>query len=307
MPIKIHDDLPAKKILERESIFVIDEHRAASQDIRPLHVIILNLMPTKIETETQLMRMLSNTPLQVKITLLHPQSHTPKNISPEHMEAFYHSFNDIKYKKYDGLIVTGAPVELLPFEEVDYWHELTEILDWSAENVFANLYLCWGAQAALHHHFKIPKYPLPKKMFGVFPHRALKEHEPLLRGFDDEFFVPVSRHTETRRADVEKISQLEILSESAEAGLCLVQTKDRKHVFNTAHLEYDRHTLQREYERDQAKGLKIHLPKNYFPADDAKQNPVMQWRAHAHLFFSNWLNYYVYQATPYELARIGKQ
>lgn len=304
MPINIPNNLPAASILSKENIFVITEDRAFHQDIRPLKIAILNLMPTKIATETQLLRMLSNTPLQVDIVLLHPESHDSKNTSEEHLMKFYHTFSEIKDQKFDGLIITGAPVEQLDFEEVDYWDELKEIMDWSVHNVFSTLHICWGAQAGLYHHFKIPKYPLREKMFGVFNHNVCNCNPSLLRGFDDEFYAPHSRHTEVKREDIEKIEELEILSESEEAGVFIVETKNKRQIFITGHLEYDASTLASEYWRDINKGLSIKKPKNYFKDDDDKKNPVVRWRGSANLLFFNWINYYLYQETPYNLNDI---
>lgn len=298
MPIKIPDNLPAKEVLVNENIFVMDETVAYHQDIRPLRIAILNLMPTKETTETQLLRLLGNTPLQVEVVLLHPKTHVSKNTSAEHLAAFYKTFDDVRDECFDGLIITGAPVEHMPFEEVNYWRELQEIMDWADDVVTSTLYICWGAQAGLYHHFGIPKYPLPAKMFGVFPHYVTKPNVKLLRGFDEVFYVPQSRHTEIRREDIERVPELEILSESPEAGVYIVATKDGKHIFVTGHSEYDACTLQWEYERDKAKGLDIAIPKNYFPDDDPTRKPIVVWRAHANLLFSNWLNYYVYQEMP---------
>lgn len=304
MPIKIPNNLPAKKILERENIFVMPESRAATQDIRPLEVALLNLMPTKIETETQIARVLGNTSIQVNLTLLTTKTYQPKHVAKEHLLSFYQTFDDVKHRKFDGLIVTGAPIELLDWHEVEYWHELTQIFEWSLRNVFSSFFICWGAQAALQHFHKIPKYELPEKKFGVFSHRVSTLNQILLRGFDDEFWVPVSRHTETRRADVEKVKDLQILSESNEAGLYLVRHKKRRQIFAFNHAEYEAETLKNEYERDLKKDLKIGVPANYFPNDNPKAPPLVRWRAHANLLFSNWLNYYVYQETPYELEKI---
>jgi len=304
MPIIIPDNLPATKILSDENIFVMGEYRAVHQDIRELKIAILNLMPTKIVTETQILRLLGNSPLQVEIELLHPKSYRSKNTPEEHLTKFYKTFDEVKDKKFDGLIITGAPVEHLEFEEVVYWEELTEIMDWSVHNVFSTLYLCWGAQAGLYHHFGVPKYPLPKKMFGVFPHTCNRKHVKLLRGFDDVFYVPHSRHTEIRRGDIEKIPELEILAESEIAGIYIVAAKDGRHIFVSGHSEYDPLTLKSEYERDLNKGLPIEIPVNYFPGDDPTREPVVKWRGHANLLFSNWLNYYVYQETPYNLEEI---
>ncbi len=304
MPIKIPDDLPAVETLNNENIFVMTEHRALHQDIRALKIGLLNLMPTKITTEIQILRLLGNSPLQVDIVLLHPESYQSKNTPREHLIKFYKTFKDVKNEKFDGLIITGAPVEQMEFEEVAYWDELTEIMDWSVSNVFSTLHICWGAQAGLYHHYGIPKYLLPKKMFGVFPHTVCKKNEKLLRGFDDEFYVPVSRHTEVRKEDIIKVPELEILSESKEAGVYIVTAKNGRQVFITGHSEYDPLTLKWEYERDLSKGMEIEIPRNYFTNDDPNEIPVVKWRAHANLLFSNWLNYYVYQETPYDLNEI---
>jgi homoserine O-succinyltransferase len=301
MPIKIPDHLPAKEILNQENIFVMDESVAFHQDIRPLKIAILNLMPTKETTETQILRLIGNTPLQVEFVLLHPKTHTSKNTSPEHLEMFYKTFDDVKDEFFDGMIITGAPVEQLDFEEVTYWDELKQIMDWSNTNVTSTMHICWASQAGLYHHFGVPKYPLPEKMFGVFPHTTVSKHVKLLRGFDEVFYVPQSRHTEVRREDIEKVPELEILSESEEAGVYIVATKDGRHIFVTGHSEYDALTLKWEYDRDKAKGLRVPVPKNYFPGDDPSKYPMITWRAHANLLFSNWLNYYVYQETPYDL------
>lgn len=300
MPIKIPDDLPAKEILNKENIFVMNETQALHQDIRPLKIVILNLMPTKITTETQILRLLANTPLQVEFVLISPKSHVPKNTPPEHLKAFYQTFDDIKHQKFDGMIITGAPVELLEFEEVDYWEELKQIMDWKLEHVTSTLHICWGAQAALYHHYGVPKHELEEKLFGVFPHVINKENVELLRGFDEEFYIPQSRHTEVRQEDLEKIDELEILSTSEEAGVYIAATRDGKQIFITGHSEYDAETLQKEYIRDVNRGLDIAIPKNYFPNDDPNQRPPNVWRAHASLLFSNWLNYYVYQLTTYD-------
>lgn len=306
MPVKIPATLPARATLEQENIFVMDEDRAIHQDIRALRVAILNLMPTKIATETQLLRLLSNSALQVEITLLHTATHESKNVDPEHLLNHYFTFEDVRHEKFDGLIITGAPVEQLPFEEVEYWEELKGIMDWSETNVESTLHICWGAQADLYHRYGIPKYDLPRKMFGIFEHRTLSRTESLLRGFDDIFFAPHSRHTEIRRADVEKVSDLNILAESEEAGLYLLGTKDGRHLYATGHSEYDPLTLKSEYDRDINKKLPIHVPKNYYPKDDSTQTPVVRWRGHSNLLFSNWLNYYVYQVTPYDMSEIPK-
>ncbi|MCK8817826.1 homoserine O-succinyltransferase [Natroniella sulfidigena] len=304
MPINIPDNLPATKILEEENIFVMKESRAYSQDIRALKILILNLMPLKKVTETQLLRLLGNTPLQVDIVFLQSATHKSQNTSQQHLSTFYKTFDQIKEQKFDGMIITGAPVEHLPFEEVDYWEELQEIMDWKLNNVTSTLHICWGAQAGLYHHFGIPKYPLEQKMFGVFDHQINKDKVKLLRGFDDRFKAPHSRHTEVRKEDIEQVSELEILAESEQAGAYLVATKDGRQIFVTGHSEYDRLTLKGEYERDLAKGLEIQIPKNYFPDDDPTQKPTVEWRSHANLLFSNWLNYYVYQRTPYDLNQI---
>ena len=310
MPVKIPSSLPARGILEAENVFLIEEHRAVHQDIRPLRIAILNLMPTKVATETQLLRLLGNTPIQVEVTLLHTASHEAKNTSAEHLLEHYVSFEEVRDQSFDGLIVTGAPVETLPFESVDYWPELKELLDWARTNVFSSLFICWGAQAALYHYFGVPKYPLPEKMFGVFPHRLNVPHERIVQGFDDVFFAPHSRHTEIRRADILADPRLMLLAESEEAGVYMVQSADHRQVFVTGHSEYDPCTLQGEYARDLGKGLPIGIPQNYFPADDPSRQPLVRWRSHANLLFSNWLNYFVYQETPYEfvpLATEGEQ
>lgn len=301
MPIKIPDRLPAKQILQKENIFIMDEHRAIHQDIRPLQIAILNLMPTKIVTETQLLRLLGNSALQVEITLLRTNSHQSKNTPEEHLLTFYQTFDQVQQRKFDALIITGAPVEHLPFEEVDYWNELQEIMQWGLRNVFALLYICWGAQAALYHQFGIPKYPLPAKQFGVFSHHIVERNVRLLRGFDDVFYAPHSRHTEIRRADIEQVAELKILAESPEAGVYIVATRDGRQVFITGHSEYDPLTLKKEYDRDVAAGLSIAIPVNYYPDDNPALPPVVRWRGHAHLLFANWINYYVYQETPYNL------
>jgi homoserine O-succinyltransferase/O-acetyltransferase len=301
MPIKIPDLLPAKEILQSENIFVMGEERAIHQDIRPLQIAVLNLMPTKIVTETQLLRLLGNTPLQVEVTLVRTSSYQSKNTPEEHMLTFYKTFDQIKDSKFDALIITGAPVEHLAFEQVDYWQELEEIMDWGLENVFALLYICWGAQAALYHQFGIPKYPLPAKQFGVFPHNVLDKNARLLRGFDDIFYAPHSRHTEIRRTDIDKIPDLNILAESEEAGVYIVGTNDGRQIFVTGHSEYDPLTLKKEYDRDVAAGLPIAVPVNYYPGNDPARSSVVSWRGHAHLLFANWINYYVYQETPYDI------
>ncbi len=300
MPVKIPDTLPARAILESENIFVIPETRARHQDIRPLRLAILNLMPTKIQTETQLLRLLSNTPLQVEVTLLHMNSHRSKNTPQEHLLKHYRTLRQVRRSKFDGLIITGAPVEHLEFEEVDYWTELQEVMDWAETNVYSTFYICWAAQAGLYHRYGIPKYPLPRKMFGVFEHWVLDPHHPLLRGFDDRFLAPHSRHTEIRRQDVERVPDLQILAESDEAGLYLVASRDGRRIYVTGHSEYDPLTLKSEYDRDRSKGLPIHVPINYYPDDDPSRPPIVRWRGHAHLLFSNWLNYHVYQVSPHD-------
>ena len=304
MPVRIPKTLPARAVLESENIFVMGEERAGHQDIRPLRVAILNLMPTKIQTEIQLLRLLGNSPLQVDVTLLHTSTHDSKNTPADHLMNHYKSFAQVRKMKFDGLIVTGAPVEELPFEQVDYWKELTDIFTWAQENVFSTLYICWGAQAGLYHHYGIPKYPLNEKKFGIFSHRVLDPDNKLLRGFDDEFPAPHSRHTEIRRSDVEKIHDLVLLAESDEAGVYLVATKDGRQVFVTGHSEYDPLSLKAEYDRDVEKGLPIKIPVNYFPNDDPRSQPRVHWRGHANLLFVNWLNYSVYQVTPYHLKEI---
>lgn len=304
MPIKIPTGLPAREILQRENIFVMDETRAVRQDIRPLRLAILNLMPTKITTETQIIRLLSNTPLQIELTLLKTATHVSQNVSEEHMQAFYRTFTEVRNEKFDGLIITGAPVENLDFNEVDYWDELCEIMDWSKRNVYSTLHICWAAQAGLWHHYGIPKYSLPAKTFGVFEHKTLQPNHPLLRGFDERFLAPHSRHTEIRREDIEKCGKVEILAESDEAGVYIVASRKRRLFYVTGHSEYDAGTLAAEYFRDVNRGMNIALPKHYFPEDDPTREPKNVWRGHAHLLFSNWLNYFVYQSTPYDINKI---
>ncbi len=304
MPLKIPDTLPAIKMLEEENIFVMNETRAAHQDIRPLKIIILNLMPLKISTETDLLRLLSNSPLQIEIDFMKIEGHQPKNTSSEHMKEFYSNFNQLKNKKYDGMIITGAPVEQLPFEEVTYWDEMKHILDWSEHNVTSSLFICWAAQAALFHYYKVPKYPLNKKMFGVFKHTNTNNQLPIFRGFDDEFYIPHSRHTEIRAVDIEKVDALDIIASSEMAGVSIVKAKNGKQLFITGHSEYSRHTLDGEYKRDKAKNLPIEMPLNYYVDDNPENPPLMRWKSTANLFFSNWLNYYVYQETPYDLEDI---
>jgi homoserine O-succinyltransferase len=304
MPVKIPSTLPARATLESENVFVMGEERAQKQDIRPLKVAILNLMPTKIATETQLLRLLSNSALQVEVTLVHTATHESKNTDAEHLINHYVTFEEIQPEKYDGFIITGAPVEQLPFEQVDYWDELTRIIDWAETNVESTLYICWGAQAGLYRRYGIPKYDLPHKMFGVYEHRVLVPNENLLRGFDDIFLAPHSRHTEIRRGDIDPVGDLHILAESDQAGVYLLGTKDGRHIFVTGHSEYDPLTLKSEYDRDVNKGLAIHVPQNYYPNNDPSTHPQVRWRGHANLLFANWLNYYVYQVTPYDLNNI---
>ncbi len=292
------------EILTKENIFVMAEERAIHQDIRPLEIVILNLMPTKIVTETQLLRLLGNSPLQANITLMHPQTHKSKNTPEEHLLTFYKTFDCIKNRKFDGMIITGAPVEHLEFTEVDFWEELQEILDWAEGNIYCTMFICWAAQAALYHYYQVPKWPLAEKQCGVFEHYVKKEYVKLLRGFDDVFYVPHSRYTELRREDVEKVPELEILAESDEAGIYIIASKDEKKIFVTGHAEYDPLTLNEEYWRDVKKGLLVKLPQNYYPNDDPQKKPVVKWRSHANLLFANFLNYYVYQETPYDLGEI---
>ena len=304
MPVRIPTTLPARVILERENIFVMGHERAQQQDIRPLRVAILNLMPTKIETETQLLRLLGNSALQVEITLLQTATYQPKNTSSDHLIAHYKTWEQVRKEKFDGLVITGAPVEHLPFEEVDYWDELCTIMDWAQTNVFSTLHICWGAQAGLYHRYGIPKYPLSHKMFGVFEHKVLVRNEKLLRGFDDTFLAPHSRHTEVRAADLERIDNLKLLALSDVAGVYLAASRDGRHIFVTGHSEYDPLTLKGEYDRDVKQGLPIQIPRNYFPDDDPSRPPLVRWRGHANLLFANWLNYHVYQVTPYDLKHI---
>ena len=301
MPIKIPNALPATETLLSENIFVMTETRALSQDIRPLKILLLNLMPTKVETETQLARLLGNTPLQVELELIHTSTHKSKNVSEEHLLAFYKTFEDVKHNHYDGMIITGAPVEKLDFKEVEYWDELCEIMEWTKTHVTSTFHICWGAQAGLYYHFGIDKYPLKEKMFGVFPHKVERRSSMLFRGADDIFMVPHSRHTEVKREDIEKIPELRILATSEEAGIYAVATDSGKQIFITGHSEYDPETLKKEYMRDKNLGLEIKVPKNYFPNDDDTSDPLVTWRSHANLIYSNWLNYYVYQVTPYEI------
>lgn len=304
MPIKIPNGLPAAKTLEKENIFVINETRATTQDIRPLKLLILNLMPTKIVTETQLARLLGNTPLQVETELLMMKSHVPKNTPGEHMLAFYKTFDEVKDRKFDGMVITGAPVENMPFEEVEYWDELCEVLEWSKTHVHSTFHICWGAQAALYYHYGIPKVALDKKLFGVFRHKVEKKGSMLFRGFDDCFFVPHSRHTTVRREDIEAVPGLKILASSDEAGVYAVSSPHGRQIFITGHSEYDPDTLKKEYLRDKDAGLPIEPPENYFPGGDDKKEPVCTWRSGANLLYSNWLNYFVYQTTPFDIESI---
>ena len=304
MPIKIPNGLPAAETLHNENIFVINETRATTQDIRPLRILLLNLMPTKIATETQFARLLGNSPLQVEMELLQTATHKATHVSETHMLSFYKTFDEIKKEKFDGMVITGAPVELMDFEQVAYWDELCEIMDWSRSHVTSTLHICWGAQAGLYHHYGIPKINLDKKLFGVYPHTADYKQSMLLRGFDDVFMVPQSRYTTVSRADIEKIPPLKIISSSEETGVFIVMTDKGRQIFVTGHLEYDADTLKNEYERDKAKGDDIAVPKNYFPNDDDTKAPLVTWRSHANLLYSNWLNYFVYQATPYDIREI---
>lgn len=304
MPIKVPNELPAVQTLADENIFVMTETRAITQDIRPLKILLLNLMPKKIETETQLSRLLGNSPLQVELELIHTKSHVSKNTPMEHMLAFYKTFDDVKDHNFDGMIITGAPVEQMPFEEVEYWEELCQIMEWSKTHVHSTFHICWGAQAGLYYHYGIKKKDLPKKMFGIFPHTADYKRSILLRGFDDVFMVPHSRHTTVAREDIEKVPQLRILASSEEAGVYIVATDGGKQIFVTGHSEYDAQTLNQEYRRDKDAGLPISVPQNYFPDNDDTKEPIQSWRAHANLLYSNWLNYYVYQTTPYDLTEM---
>ena len=305
MPLNLPDRLPAIDLLKQENIFVIDTSRALRQDIRPLRIVILNLMPLKITTETDLVRLLSNTPLQLEISFMKIKSHTPKNTPVEHMKAFYRDFSDMRGEKFDGMIVTGAPVEQYPFEEVGYWDELCGILDWARSHVMSTLCICWAAQAGLYHYYGIPKHLLREKLFGVYRHTASEPFAPILRGFDDEFYVPHSRHTEVRREDILRVPGLKILSESEEAGVYMVMGRGGREFFVTGHSEYSPYTLDAEYRRDLQKGLPIRMPEHYYRDDNPANPPVVRWRAHANLLFSNWLNYYVYQETPYNINEIG--
>ena len=301
MPIKVQSELPAKKILEGENIFIMDENRALQQDIRPLKIAILNLMPLKEDTEVQLLRILSNTPLQIDTTFLTTASYISKHTKSSHLDQFYYTYEDVKDVKYDGLIITGAPVELMEFEEVDYWDELVKIMDWANKNVTSTLFICWAAQAALYHHYGINKIPLKEKLFGIYSHSVHHRKVPLVRGFDDSFCIPHSRHTTVAREDIEKNPQITILSDSEEAGIFLAMAEEGKQIFMFGHPEYDRMTLDKEYKRDKAKKLSINIPENYYPDDNPENRPVMTWRAHSNAIYTNWLNYYVYQVTPYDL------
>lgn len=301
MPIRIDNELPAKQRLEIENIFVMSNMRADTQDIRPLKILILNLMPTKLETETQLLRLLSNSPLQVDVEFLQVATHEAKNVSKSHMEKFYETYDDVKDRKYDGMIITGAPVEQMEFEEVDYWNELCKIMEWSKTNVYSTFHICWGAQAGLCYHYGINKYPTKKKIFGIFPHKSLDETHPLMRGLDDIYYVPHSRHTEIKTQDIAQVKDLQILSYSELAGIHIVADMECRKFFVTGHSEYDRDTLAREYFRDKEKGLDIDIPYNYFPNDDVNATPQMEWKGTANILFNNWLNYFVYQKTPYDL------
>ena len=306
MPIQIPNDLPAAGVLQQENIFVMNQQRATAQDIRPLEIVVLNLMPTKVTTETQLSRLLGNTPLQVNLELMNMSSHQSKNVSQEHLLAFYKSFDELKDRKFDGMVITGAPVEQMPFEEVDYWEELCQIMEWSKTHVHSTFHICWGAQAGLYYHYGVPKYDLPEKLFGVFSHHADYKRSILLRGFDDIFWVPHSRHTTVHREDIEAVPGLKILASSEEAGVYAVMSKGGRQIFVTGHSEYDPETLQKEYMRDKSQGLPIHVPVNYFPNDDDTREPIVRWRGHANLLYSNWLNYFVYQTTPYDIMTIGQ-
>ena len=306
MPINIPSNLPARQTLEQENIFLITKERAAHQDIRPLRILILNLMPLKIETETQLLRLIANTPLQVDIELMQTASHQSSHTPSQHLLTFYRTFSELKEEFYDGLIVTGAPVEHLEFEAVDYWPELEEILEWSKTHCFSTFHICWGAQAGLYYHYGIQKYPLAEKLFGVFPHIVERRSNMLFRGSDDVFMVPHSRHTTVRREDIEKVPALKILATSPEAGIYALSTESGRQIFITGHSEYDARTLEQEYQRDKAKGLPIAVPKNYYPDDDDTQPPRVTWRSCANLLYSNWLNYFVYQTTPYDLGELKR-
>ena len=307
MPIQIPNTLPAASTLQQENIFVMTQTRAITQDIRPLEIVLLNLMPTKVATETQLARVLGNTPLQVNLELMHMSSHEAKNTSKDHLLKFYKSFDERKDRKCDGMVITGAPVEHLPFEDVDYWEELCQIMEWSKTHVHSTFHICWGAQAGLYYHYGIQKKPLEEKLFGVFPHRADYKRSILLRGFDDIFWVPHSRHTTVLREDIEEVPGLKIVASSPKAGVYCVMSKEGRQIFVTGHSEYDPDTLKAEYLRDKNLGLPIHVPENYFPDDDDTKDPIVRWRGHANLLYSNWLNYFVYQTTPYDIMTIGQE
>ena len=304
MPLNLPSRLPAVEILKSENIFVMDSQQASTQDIRPLRIVILNLMPLKITTETDLIRLLSNTPLQIEVDFLKISGHISKNTPVEHMMTFYKDFSTLRNENYDGMIITGAPVELMPFEEVDYWKEVSEIFDWARTHVTSTLYICWAAQAGLYHFYGVPKYPLPQKMFGIFKHKVYDHQNPIFRGFDDEFYVPHSRHTEVRKSDIEKVPELTLLSESEESGVYMVMARGGREFFITGHSEYSPYTLDTEYRRDLDKGLPIEMPLNYYRNNDPKEGPLVRWRGHANLLFSNWLNYFVYQQTPYDIREI---
>lgn len=306
MPIRIPDSLPAKQIIRSENIFIMDESRAVMQDIRPLKIAILNLMPKKIETETQLLRLLANSPLQIEIELLQTSSHQSKNTPSEHLLKYYKTFDGMKNQRFDGLIITGAPVEQLEFEQVDYWDELCEIMRWSKTNVFSTFHICWGAQAGLFYHHGVGKHPLEQKQFGVFRHTLVRPEHPLLYGFDDEFFAPHSRHTTVHREEIERCDSLQLLSCSQKAGVYIVASADSRQFYVTGHSEYDRTSLAQEYFRDKDKGLDIEVPYNYFPDNNPENTPLMRWKSHGNLLFSNWLNYYVYQKTPYDFIEVGR-
>ena len=307
MPIQIPNDLPAAETLKNENIFVMNQTRAQTQHIRPLEIVLLNLMPTKIVTETQLSRVLGNTPLQVHLELMMISSHKSKNTPEEHLLSFYKTFDELKERKFDGMVITGAPVENLPFEEVDYWDELVRIMQWSKTHVHSTFHICWAAQAGLYYHYGIQKRPLPEKLFGVYPHHADYKRAILLRGFDDTFWAPHSRHTTIDRADVEAVPGLKILASSEEAGVYIIMNKEGRQIFVTGHSEYDPDTLEREYLRDKAQGLPIHVPVNYYPNDDDTKPPIVRWRGHGNLLYSNWLNYFVYQTTPYDIMAVGQE
>lgn len=304
MPLNLPDKIPAIDLLKQENIFVMNTERASTQDIRPLKMLILNLMPIKITTETDLIRLLSNTPLQIEVDFLKLNSHTPKNTPIEHLKAFYRPFSEVREQTYDGMIITGAPVETISFKEVTYWEEITGVFDWARTHVTSTFFICWAAQAGLYHYYNVPKHALDKKMFGVFSHKALEPLNPIFRGFDDEFFVPHSRHTTILRSDLEKVPELTILSESSNAGVYLVMGRNGREFFVTGHSEYSPNTLDEEYKRDLAKGLDIELPCNYYKNDNPAEGPIVRWRGHANLLFSNWLNYFVYQETPYNISEI---